>query len=548
MTMKSGKAGEWWKTGVIYQIYPRSFQDTNGDGIGDLEGIGRRLVHVADLGVDAVWISPIFVSPMADFGYDIADYCAIDPMFGTIEDFDGLMAEARRLGLKVILDLVPNHTSDQHPWFLESRSSRDNPKRDWYIWRDPSSDGGPPNNWVSNFGGSAWQLDEASGQYYYHAFLREQPDLNWRNPEVRKAMYDVLRFWMGRGVDGFRVDVIWHLMKDPEFRENPPNPAWDPSQPDINRFLQQHSADHPDVHDVIEEMRAVVDEYPERVLIGEIYLPIDRLMAYYGRDLSGTHLPFNFQLLQTPWSAPDIAGVIAEYERALPEGGWPNWVLGNHDKPRIAARVGQAQARIAAMLLLTLRGTPTLYYGDEIGIGHVRIPADAVQDPWEKREPGLGFGRDPERTPMQWDASPNAGFSEAKPWLPLTADWTERNVEALGQDPKSILAIYRKLIALRRQRPALQLGSYHALSHSNHVLAYERRYGEDRIAVVLNLGREREPIALPVDLAQGRLLLSATAEARQDDLGRSLTLAPNEGLIIDMKGLPLPEPVQSGGS
>jgi alpha-glucosidase len=282
---------EWWKTAVIYQIYPRSFQDSNGDGVGDLNGIRRRLPHLATLGVDAVWIGPFYPSPMADFGYDVADYRDVDPRFGTLADCKALIAEAHALGLKVILDFVPNHTSDRHPWFIESRSSRNNPKRDWYIWKDARPGGGPPNNWVSHFGGSAWEWDEASGQYYYHAYLKEQPDLNWRNPEVRNALYDVLRFWLKLGVDGFHVDVIWHLMKDPEFSDNPPNLDYRPGQPEIDRFLPIQSADQPEVHEVIEDMRAVVDEYPRRVLIGEIYLPLDRLMEYYGRDLKGAHLP-----------------------------------------------------------------------------------------------------------------------------------------------------------------------------------------------------------------------------------------------------------------
>jgi len=288
---------EWWKTAVIYQIYPRSFQDSNDDGVGDLNGIRRRLPYLAALGVDAVWVSPFYPSPMADFGYDVADYCDVDPRFGTLADCKSLIEEAHALGLKVILDFVPNHTSDQHPWFVESRSSRNNPKRDWYIWKDAGPGGEPPNNWVSHFGGSGWEWDEATRHYYYHAYLKEQPDLNWRNPEVRTAMHEVLRFWMGLGVDGFRVDVIWHLMKDPSFMDNPPNPAYCPGQPEIDRLLQVRSADQSEVHEVIEAMRAVVDESPHRVLIGEIYLPLDRLMVYYGRELKGAHLPFNFQLL-----------------------------------------------------------------------------------------------------------------------------------------------------------------------------------------------------------------------------------------------------------
>ncbi len=305
----------WWMKGVVYQVYPRSFQDSDGDGIGDLAGIRRRLDYLKWLGIDALWISPIYPSPMKDFGYDISDYCGVDVTFGTLADFDALIGEAHALGLKLILDFVPNHTSDQHPWFVESRASRTSPKRDWYIWRDPRPDGGPPNNWISNFGGSAWQFDEASGQYYYHAFLREQPDLNWRNAGVRAAMHDVLRFWLDRGVDGFRVDVIWHLIKDDQFRDNPPNPGYREGQPDIDRLQQVYSADRPEVHEVIAGLRGVLNEYEDRVLIGEIYLPIERLVTYYGKDLSGAQLPFNFQLLHSAWDAPHIAGMIGEYEK-----------------------------------------------------------------------------------------------------------------------------------------------------------------------------------------------------------------------------------------
>ncbi|HEX2135620.1 MAG TPA: alpha-amylase family glycosyl hydrolase, partial [Microvirga sp.] len=495
-------------------------------------GIRERLDYLVWLGVNALWISPIYPSPMADFGYDVSDYCGIDPIFGTFEDFDRLIEEAHAQGLKVILDFVPNHTSNQHPWFQESRSSRSNPKRDWYIWRDPAPDGGPPNNWISNFGGSAWEWDEASGQYYYHAFLKEQPDLNWRNPEVRQAMHDVLRFWLGRGVDGFRVDVIWHLMKDPEFRDNPPNPGYQPGQAEINRFLQVHSTDQPDVHDVIAEMRRVLEEYEDRVLIGEIYLPIERLVAYYGQDLSGAHLPFNFQLLHTGWNARDIEQLVEEYESALPERGWPNWVLGNHDQPRIAARVGKAQARVAAMLLLTLRGTPTMYYGDEIGIGRVEIPPEAVQDPWERNEPGLGLGRDPQRTPMHWDGSENGGFTRGRPWLPLDPSYRSCNVEGLSRDPSSILSFYRRLIDLRRRHRALSVGDYHPVATTGDVLGYERRRGGERLLVMLNLGHQPRSVPLPDECHGGRLLLSTRLDRDEVLVGSFLELRPDEGVII----------------
>jgi alpha-glucosidase len=520
----------WWKRGVIYQIYPRSFQDSNGDGIGDLPGIESRLDHLVGLGVDALWISPIYPSPMADFGYDVADYCDIDPRFGTLQDFDRLVSATHERGLKLVLDFVPNHSSSEHAWFRESRSSRDNPRRDWYIWRDPGPGGGPPNNWVSNFGGPAWTLDEATGQYYHHAFLPEQPDLNWSNPEVRAAMHDVLRFWMKRGVDGFRVDVIWHLAKDMSLPDNPPNPGWAPGQPEINRFLQVHSADQPEVHRYIAEMRRVLEEFDDRVLIGEIYLPLERLVSYYGDDLGGAHLPFNFQLIHAAWNARTIGGLIAEYERLLPRGGWPNWVLGNHDQPRIAARVGEAQARVAAMLLLTLRGTPTLYYGDEIGIGAVEIPPEAVQDPWEKNEPGLGFGRDPERTPMAWDMSPGAGFSEAQPWLPLHAGHATANVEALAEDPRSILSLYRGLIASRRTDKALSVGDLKLVEAGPDVLAYERRHEGRRVLVALNMGGEECGVPVPDDAVAADIVLSTELDRTGD--ARNMRLRPNEGLIV----------------
>ena len=361
-------------------------------GVGDLKGLISQFDYLRWLDIDAVWLSPIYPSPMKDFGYDVADYTAIHPRFGTMEDFDRLVRETHAHDIKLILDFVPNHSSDQHPWFIESRSSRDNPKRDWYIWHDPAPGGGPPNNWLSNFGGSAWEDDPKTEQYYYHAFLREQPDLNWRNPQLVEAMLNVLRFWLERGVDGFRVDVLWHLIKDDQFRDNPPNPYWREGADPYQKLLELHSTDQAEVHAVVTRMRRLVDQYQDRVLIGEIYLPVERLVQYYGIDLSGVHVPFNFQLLLAKWNARDIARIIAEYEAALPKGGWPNWVLGNHDRSRIASRVGPTQARLAAMLLLTLRGTPTLYYGDEIGMRDVEIQPAKVQDPFEKTVPGLGLG------------------------------------------------------------------------------------------------------------------------------------------------------------
>jgi alpha-glucosidase len=522
----------WWQTGVIYQIYPRSFQDSNGDGVGDLRGIMRRLPYLAELGVDAIWISPIFVSPMADFGYDIADYTGIDPLFGTLQDFDDLVAAAHALGLKVILDFVPNHTSDRHPWFLQSRSSRDNPKRDWYIWRDPAPAGGPPNNWLSEFGGEAWEYDAATSQYYYHAFLAAQPDLNWRNRQVRAAMYDVMRFWLQRGVDGFRVDVIWHLIKDDQFRDNPPNPEFRPGDPPNHAVVPLYTADRPEVQDVIADMRRVVDEFPARVLIGEIYLPFERLVSYYGRDLSGVHLPFNFALLGAAWNARQLAKLIEEYEAALPRGGWPNWVLGNHDKPRLASRVGRDQARVAAMLLLTLRGTPTIYYGEEIGMEQAAVAPEDVRDPFEIRVPGQGLGRDGCRTPMQWDDSPNAGFSTTKPWLPVSANASAGNVAQQQAEAASIYHLYRKLIALRKSQPALQLGSYRPLVASGDLLLYVRELGDDRLFVALNLAPDPAVLSFPQDAVSGTLLLSTQCDRENEQVSRDLALRAHEGLVV----------------
>jgi alpha-glucosidase len=524
----------WWKAAVVYQIYPRSFQDTDGDGVGDLPGIILRLPYLVGLGVDALWISPIFPSPMRDFGYDICDYTGVDPLFGTMADFDLLLASAHRDGLRLILDFVPNHTSDRHPWFVDSRSSRASPKRDWYLWRDPAPGGGPPNNWLSEFGGSAWTLDPRSGQYYYHAFLPEQPDLNWRNSDVVRAMHDVMRFWLRKGVDGFRVDVIWHLMKDDQFRDNPINPAYAPGMPPHQKVLPLYTADLPAVHDIVSGLRRVVDEFPERLLIGEIYLPFERLVAYYGHDLAGVHLPFNFALLYAPWDARTISALIDEYEAALPAGGWPNWVLGNHDRARIASRVGSAQARIAAMLLLTLRGTPTIYYGDEIGMAQVPIPTDRVRDPFEKRVPGIGVGRDGARTPMQWDGSDFAGFSTVEPWLPIADGFRSRNVAQQLRDAFSIYHLYRRLISARRQQPALSAGTYRSLPAQGNVLLYLRQAGSARMLIALNFGSEAISTPLPSEVAAGRILVSSFGDRDMELVREQIALRGDEGLVIDV--------------
>ncbi|HEU5444714.1 MAG TPA: alpha-amylase family glycosyl hydrolase [Pseudolabrys sp.] len=531
---KESKDFRWWERGIIYQIYPRSFKDSNGDGIGDLRGIRSKLDYLQWLGVDAIWISPIFPSPMADFGYDVSNYTDVDPIFGTLADFDTLLTDVHQRGMKLLLDYVPNHTSEQHPWFNESRSSRTSAKRDWYIWRDPAPGGGPPNNWRANFGGSAWEWDEKTGQYYYHAFLKEQPDLNWRNAPVRAAMLDVLRFWLDRGVDGFRVDVMHHLVKDTDFRDNPPNPEWRPGMSPYRELLTTYTVDLPEVQEIVAQMRSVIEKYDDRMLVGEIYLPVERLMAYYGASGKGAHLPFNFQLIRLPWKAKEISQAVERYEALLPSYGWPNWVLGNHDKPRIASRAGPAQARVAAMLLLTLRGTPTMYYGDEIGMRDVTIEPDQVRDPFEKNVPGLGLGRDPVRTPMQWSGSPWADFSSTRPWLPLSADFATQNAAVQSEDPSSLLTLYRRLIELRRAEPALCVGDYGALPAGEDLIAYLRTAAGRRLLIVLNLGSRERTFDISAFKAQLSLLLSTYLDRTSEKITGKLHLRGDEGIIAEL--------------
>ncbi len=578
---------QWWQTDVIYQVYPRSFQDTDGDGVGDLRGITARLDYLAGLGISALWVSPVYPSPMADFGYDVADYTGIDPLFGTMADFDDLLAAAHAKGLRLILDFVPNHTSDQHPWFLASRSSRENPKRDWYLWRDAASPSGPddhrpaseryPNNWISQFGGPAWTWDEATQQFYLHSFLRQQPDLNWRYPEVKEAVFRALRFWLDKGIDGFRMDVLWLLIKDDQFRDNPPNPDYSPSMQDNAKYLPVHNTNQPGTHTIVREMRALLDSYgptlpqpggvpaaqkniSHRVLIGEIYLPLQELVEYYGGhpaqtggiedkapqlpELNGANLPFNFHLIQAEWKAEAIAGVVTKYEGLLPPGAWPNYVLGNHDQPRLATRIGPAQARAAAMLLLTLRGTPTCYYGDELGMENVPIAPDQVRDPAEKNEPGKGRGRDPERSPMLWVDTPNAGFCppEGTPWLPLMADWPTRNAGKQRTEPKSIFSLYRRLLALRRQHDTLHAGGIADVSAEGSLLRYRRvgvPGGESTdFQVLLNLGTE--PVT--THCAAGKVILTTVLDGAGSDTGGEITVEGGEGLLIALDDTSVAEP------
>jgi alpha-glucosidase len=528
------KQSLWWQEGIIYQIYPRSFQDTNGDGVGDLKGILKRLDYLKWLGIRAIWVSPIFPSPMADFGYDISDYTGIWPAFGTMADFDELLKQVHAADMKLILDLVPNHTSDEHPWFLESRSSRDNPKRNWYIWKDARPDGCPPNNWLSVFGGSAWEWDEKTGQFYYHAFLVKQPDLNWRNPEVEQAMFDIMRFWLDKGVDGFRIDAMWHLIKDSQWRDNPRNPEYKEEMATYNQLLPVYSTDQPEMHGIIARMRALLDKYHERMMIAEIYLPIHRLVAYYGLDNEKeAHLPFNFMLISLPWESHTIAAAIDEYEGALPAEAWPNWVIGNHDQPRLTSRIGLQQAKVAAILLLTLRGTPTLYYGDEIGMRDVPIPAEEVQDPQGLNMPGKNLSRDPERTPMQWDNSAHAGFTSGKPWLRLDRTYARENVQVQKQDTYSMLTLYKHLVQLRQSEPSLWMGDYRPVYSDHQMLSYIRQAdGQPAFLTVLNFTHRPCYFAPSNFHFKGSVIVDTLPEQEQQTVQDTIALFGDEAMVI----------------
>ena len=518
----------WWQRGIIYQIYPRSFMDSNADGIGDLRGIADRLDYLTWLGVDGIWLSPIYPSPMADFGYDVADYVDVHPIFGTLADFDHLLSEAHARDIKLILDLVPNHTSSEHEWFKESRSSRDNPKRDWFIWRDAQPDGSPPNNWLAYFGGSSWEWDETTQQYYLHSFLKEQPDLNWHNPEVRKAIYAAIRFWLDRGVDGFRIDVIDRMIKDEQLRDNPLNPDYVEGRDNpAAKFQRVFSENRPGIHGLIAEFRKVFDAYQDRVVIGEIAYSTDPglITGFYGEGTQpfGTELqlPFNFGLILLDWNATAIKTFVDAYETMLPAYGWANYVLGNHDQSRVASRIGDEQRRVAAMLLLTLRGTPFIYYGDELGLRDVDIPAEQYQDP---QGISLGISRDPERTPMQWNDSANGGFAPpgVATWLPLAPDYAHENVASEQADDHSLLMLYKRLIDLRRSDETLALGDYGALDAPGGVFAYQRG---DAYLIALNFTDQPKPTRF-----SGEIVLST--ELDRGGAVDQLELRPHEGVIL----------------
>jgi alpha-glucosidase len=500
----------WWRDGVIYQIYPRSFADSNGDGIGDLNGITSKLDYLADLGVDAIWLSPFYPTPDKDFGYDISNYVDVDPRFGTLADFDRLAAEAHRRDIRVVLDMVLNHTSDQHPWFLESKSSRDNPKRDWYIWRDQ------PNNWQAVFGGNAWQWSPERGQFYYHMFLPEQPDLNWRNPDTRQAILDILRFWLARGADGFRFDVFNVYFKDAQFRDNPLQFGLRPF--DMQQHI--HDCDQPEMTSLLQEMRGLFDSYPERYAVGETFIATpEKAASYCGPDKF--HAAFNFHFTERSFNPTQLLDAILRWEKATGTQSWPNYVLGNHDVTRPATRFSEgflnfgqvgfgpfssaqqkeedARVKLMMILLLTLRGTPFLYYGDEIGMRELNLKREEIMDPIGKRYWPLAKGRDGCRTPMQWDDSPHAGFSSATPWLRVHPNHTTRNVIAQQADPDSLLNLTRGLLRLRKQRPALVRGDFAPVTHQPRGgLVYRRELaGQPTILVALNFSKRLLTVETP---------------------------------------------------
>ncbi len=529
----------WWREAVVYQIYPRSFMDSDGDGIGDLQGIRARLDHLdgrcGGLGVDAVWLSPFYPSPLADGGYDIVDHCDVDPRLGTLDDFDALVEELHERDMRILVDFVPNHTSDEHAWFRRSRRDRRGDRRDWYVWRDPAPDGGPPNNWMSAFPavGSAWTLDDATGQYYLHSYLPQQPDLNWDNPDVRAAMYDVMKFWFDRDVDGFRIDVVHKIGKDPLLRDDPM-----PSAPAGVRRTVSYNEDWDTAHERVREMRKVADGYRDRVLVGEVYIYDQQRMAAYVRHDDELDLAHDFTFLTQPWSASGFACSIDAAEQLLPDPAQPAWCLNNHDHSRVATRYGQdgngyARARLAALLLLTLRGTPFLYQGEELGLEDVSIPADAAHDV---------HGRDPVRAPMPWQAAtrdePGAGFTSGMSWLPLPPATEKCAIAVQDGNPASILALYRRLLRLRADRPEFRRGSFQRIEVGGDVLAYLREHEASRSMVLANFGAEPFRPTLPDSFGlTGVGVLLASTDPTRDGLGSAVTLDPFEGVVIDVAGV-----------
>ncbi|GBF43511.1 glycosidase [Leptospira ellinghausenii] len=538
----------WWKEAVIYQIYPRSFQDSNGDGIGDLEGIIQRLDYLAgskdSLGIDAIWLSPVYPSPMFDFGYDISDYEEIDPVFGDIQTFKRLLKEAHKRGIRIIMDLVVNHTSHLHPWFIESRSSVNSPKRDWYIWKQANHNG-PPNNWLGAFGGSGWEYDKRTGEYYFHSFLKEQPDLNWRNPDVEDAIFRMMKYWLDMGVDGFRLDVVNLYVKDEFFRNNASYFMKGPRPYD--KQVHTYDRDRPEMHGILRRMRKLLDSYSEkRMFVGEIMqdFPGNVLLpaTYCGRN-DELHLAFNFMFLFSPWKAERFFQIVKDFESALGEDNWPNYTLSNHDFPRHITRYEKGEdtldrAKLAACMMLTLRGTPFLYYGEEIGMKRQKVPFNKIQDPVGKRYWPFHPGRDPERIPMPWDGSDTTGFTTGKPWLPLYEDSDTLNVESQKQDPNSLFFTYKKLIQIRKDRKSLRKGKLKILlSDDKHALYYRRRDGKEETYIFLNFSSKPVRVSYPRKWNLNQILFSSKNRNASFELEKELDtgdllLLPNESVIF----------------
>jgi alpha-glucosidase len=536
MSRPEVRSTPWWREAVIYQIYPLSFADSDGDGYGDLAGITERLDYLSgSLGVDAIWLSPFYKSPMRDWGYDVSDHTDVDPIFGDLGDAIALIERAHDLGMKVVVDYVLNHTSDQHPWFQDSKSSREAPKRDWYVWRD-GRDGGPPNNWVSIFGGPAWTFDETTGQWYRHTFLATQPDLDWRNAEVVEAMMDVARFWLDLGVDGFRVDAAHHMMKDPRERDNPPAPPdhqapWK-SMGEYDDWLHLYDGGHPDVHAAHRRFRSVVDAYERDALtVGEIHIfDLPEWATYYGEELDEFSMPFNFHLMAADWDVPSVRAIVETVLWNMPEGAWTNWTMGNHDEMRLASRLPDGHERIAATLILTLPGTPFLYYGDELGMRETVLGGQASKDPWGLNVEGLS--RDGARTPMQWSSEPNAGFTrpDAVPWLPVSPNHLEVNVRSELADEGSLLNMYRRLLALRKRSAALRLGSFHSDgSSTDDVFVYRREHEGETSTIAANFSDEERTVGV----GTGSVVFSSHDPGPPEATVRTVTLAPREAVIIE---------------
>lgn len=524
----------WWKHGVVYHIYPRSFQDTNGDGIGDLPGIIQRLDYLKFIGVEAIWLSPVYNSPLVDFGYDVSDYQSIDPSFGSLDDFLELIRVSHQKGIRVIMDMILNHTSDQHPWFVDSASSVESPRRNWYIWR-PGREGCLPNNWKSAVGGSSWSYHQRTQSYYLHSFFPEQPDLNWREPAVEEAFQQILKFWLDLGADGFRFDVINMIGKDKKFRNNPLSLAWPGFQSPVfnrNRKLSLK---------VVKRIRALLDSYESKVSIGEIYAPPPgdsrNAAKYLLNGDNGLHLAFDFSLIFSIWGAGNYYRAIKKWYKSLPEGGWPCLVLSNHDLMRHIDRypwrsAKVEKARICAVLLLTLKGTPFLYYGEEIGMGNLRLPRSEIQDPVGKRYWPLFTGRDGARTPMQWENGQHGGFSEVKPWLPLSDNLSECNVDDQMDDPGSLLSLYRKLMAIRKKYLSLEQGAWiPSINGKDGILAYYRRMGEERIFVVLNFTRRPKVVSISGEV-EGRVLVSSCRKENEIMPFGNLRALPYEATVF----------------